>query len=112
MIKERLYSFFDETDEEKAWKIFDEIGDWIDQSYFPELQRWWNNLESQWDTVRNYFQFRVTSALSEGINNVIKTLKRKAYGYRNMPYFRLKIMQVCGYLNSKFIPNMDFLFNY
>jgi hypothetical protein len=28
---------------------------------------------------------------------------RKAYGYRDMDYFGLKIMQVCGYLNSRFI---------
>ncbi|MBK7961877.1 MAG: transposase [Bdellovibrionales bacterium] len=43
-----------------------------------------------------------TPYLSEGINNVIKTMKRKAYGYRNMGYFRLEIMQVCGYLNSRY----------
>ncbi len=42
-------------------------------------------------------------AVAEGINNVIKNLKRRSYGFRNMEYFRLKIMQVCGYLNSQFI---------
>jgi transposase len=56
---------------------------------------------------QNYFRYRVTSALSEGQNNVIKMLKRRAFGYRNMFYFRLKIMQCCGYLNSRFI-NIDF----
>jgi transposase len=111
IIKERLYSFFDEQDKEKAWKIFDEIGDWIQQCGFPTLRKWWENLEKDWETLSNYFDFRVTSAVSEGINNVIKTLKRKAYGYRNMTYFRLKIMQVCGYLNSRFIPNIDALFS-
>ena len=44
------------------------------------------------------------AALSEGINSVIKMLKRRAFGYRNMEYFRLKIMQVCGYLNSRYVP--------
>lgn len=63
--------------------------------------------EQGWATVKNYFRFRVTSALSEGINNVIKMLKRRAFGYRNMEYFRLKILQVCGYLNSRFIPSID-----
>ena len=109
LIKERLYTFFNERDKEVAWKIFDEIGDWIHQSGFPTLVKWWNNLEAEWDTLQNYFEFRVTTNLSEGINNVIKVLKRKAYGYRNMNYFRLKIMQICGYLNSKHIPNMDWL---
>ncbi|MCF6170715.1 MAG: transposase, partial [Bacteroidales bacterium] len=27
----------------------------------------------------------------EGMNNKIKVLKRKAYGYRDMEYFKLKI---------------------
>lgn len=53
--------------------------------------------------MKNYFTYRVTSALSEGINNVIKSLKRRSFGFRNMPYFKLKIMQVCGYLNSDYI---------
>ena len=109
LIKERLYTFFNSNDLEDAWKIFDEIGDWIHKLGFVYLKRWWDNLEEQWDTLSNYFTFKVTTALSEGINNVIKTLKRKAYGYRNMHYFRLKIMQLCGYLNSKYIPSTKLL---
>jgi len=34
--------------------------------------------------------------LSEGINNVIKTIKKRAYGYRNKEYFTLKIYQKVG----------------
>ncbi|HSX38440.1 MAG TPA: transposase, partial [Chlamydiales bacterium] len=28
---------------------------------------------------------------AEGINNKIKTLKRQAYGYRDMEYFKLRL---------------------
>lgn len=31
----------------------------------------------------------VTNAKTEGINNKIKTLKRQAYGYRDMEYFKI-----------------------
>ena len=34
---------------------------------------------------------RVTTGPVEGINNKIKVLKRKAYGYRDMEYFKLRI---------------------
>jgi hypothetical protein len=68
--------------------------------------RWYADLEPLWKRLANYFRFRVTSALSEGINNVIKTLKRRAYGYKNMEYFRLKILQKCRYLNSRYISIM------
>jgi transposase len=103
IIKERMLSFFDQPSESSAKQVFEEIGEWIWQMGFEPLKRWYNNFEAGWETVKNYFIHRVTSALSEGINNVIKAVKRRAYGYRNMHYFRLKIMQVCGYLNSRYI---------
>jgi transposase len=103
IIKERMLSFFDQPDEAKAKEVFDEVALWSMDEYFLPLMRWCRNFEAGWDTVKNYFTHRVTSALSEGINNVIKAIKRRAYGYRNMHYFRLKIMQVCGYLNSRYI---------
>ena len=103
LIKERMLSFFDQPDEQTAKKVFEEVGDWIFQCGFKELMKWHNNLEGGWSTLRNYFKYKVSSSLSEGHNNVIKMLKRRAFGYKNMEYFRLKIMQLCGYLNSRFI---------
>lgn len=102
LIKEKMMSFFDQPNLEEAKSVFEEVGDWIYQCGFVPLMDWYNKIEKGWDTLKNYFEYRVTSALAEGINNVIKTMKRKAYGYRNMIYFRLKIMQVCGYLNSRY----------
>jgi transposase len=52
--------------------------------------------------VLNFFQQRITSAISEGINNKIKRLKRMAYGYKDVTYFLLKIHQHCGLLNPRF----------
>ena len=101
IIKERMFSFFDSSTEEEALGVIKEIGKWILESGFPPLKRWFMKFRERWDTVKNYFTHRVTTALSEGINNVIKALKRQAYGYRNMEYFRLKIMQKVGYLNHK-----------
>lgn len=41
----------------------------------------------------NYFTHPIASGLAEGLNNLIATVKKKAYGYRNMKYFKLKIFQ-------------------
>jgi len=103
LIKELMHQVFDEKDEQSAWESFRKLGNWIEQSAFDHLKRWWINLEAEWETFSNYFRCRVTTALSEGHNNVIKALKRRAFGYRNMDYFKLKILQVCGYLNSRHI---------
>lgn len=107
LIKERMITFFDQPDILHARYAFHDVGSWIREAGFEALRKWWNHLETQWNTLANYFQHRVTTSVSEGINNVIKMLKRRAFGYRNMEYFRLKIMQVCGYLNSRFIPSSN-----
>jgi transposase len=49
--------------------------------------------------IEAYISSRLTTAVSEGLNNKIKTLKRMAYGYTNPISFRNKILQRCGYLN-------------
>ncbi|MBU0694542.1 MAG: transposase [Candidatus Omnitrophica bacterium] len=51
--------------------------------------------------IVNWFKKKISSAISEGINNKIKRLKRMAYGYKDVDYFRLKIHQHCGLLNPR-----------
>jgi len=51
--------------------------------------------------ILNWFKKRISSAISEGINNKIKRLKRMAYGYRDVRYFLLKIHQHCGLLSPR-----------
>ena len=109
LIKERMITFFDQPDEVQARYVFHDVGAWAAEAGFTELKKWWNRLDDQWSQLANYFKFRVTSAVSEGINNVVKSLKRRAFGYRNMEYFKLKILQTCGYLNSRFIPSVKSL---
>lgn len=104
LIKERLLDLFNQPTAQKGREVFDEVGDWIWQMNFGPLKKWHKWIEERWDTVANYFELRITTGLSEANNNVIKALKRRAFGYKNMDYFRLKIMQVCGYLNSSFVP--------
>lgn len=59
--------------------------------------------------IESYITSRLTTAVSEGLNNKIKTLKRMAYGYANPKSFRNKILQRCGYLNHHHINTNDLL---
>jgi transposase len=42
--------------------------------------------------ILNFFTHRVTNGIVEGLNNVIKTIKRQAYGFRNFDNFKIKII--------------------
>jgi len=52
----------------------------------------------------NIVKTQRNSAISEGINRKISVIKGMAYGYRNLQYFMLKIMQRCGVLGSLWKP--------
>jgi transposase len=39
-----------------------------------------------------YFEQRHTTSLVKGINNKIKTIKRRAFGYLNFDNFRRKVL--------------------
>lgn len=51
--------------------------------------------------ILNWFHKKISSSISEGFNNKIKRLKRMAYGYKDVDYFKLKIHQHCGLLNPR-----------
>jgi transposase len=53
--------------------------------------------------IEAYINFKLTTAKSEGLNNKIKVLRRSGYGYTNQDSYLNKILQRCGYLNSKYI---------
>jgi transposase len=52
----------------------------------------------------NYFIHRTSSGVIEAINHKIKVVKSSAYGYKNLRYFQLKVLQRCGFLNTQFAP--------
>ncbi len=58
-------------------------------SEFKELLHTLTNWREE---ILNYFDYRITNGFVKGKNNRIKTIKRTAYGYRNMDNFRLRIL--------------------
>jgi len=65
------------------------LGDWIAKAleYFPEscgtIRRWIGEIIA-------YFDNRTTQGAVEGINNKLKLIKRRAYGFRNFNNFKLR----------------------
>jgi transposase len=53
--------------------------------FLKTFQTWKND-------ILNFFTYRISNGIVEGINNAIKTLKRVAYGFRNFNHFRARIL--------------------
>lgn len=60
--------------------------------------------------IEAYIQSGLTTAVAEGLNNKIKTLKKMAYGYTNEQSFLRKIQQRCGFLNHQHIRTNDLFY--
>ena len=58
----------------------------------PEFKHLLPTLRKWRQEILNYFDYRITNGFVEGKNNRIKTIKRMAYGYRNLDNFRLRIL--------------------
>ena len=58
----------------------------------PEFKELLHTLTNWREEILNYFDYRITNGFVEGKNNRIKTIKRMAYGYRNMDNFRMRIL--------------------
>jgi len=68
--------------------------DWINkafQSRIKKLIHFARRILKHLEGILNYFRYPISTAKVEGINNKIKVIKRKAYGYRDIEYFKLKI---------------------
>lgn len=102
MIKEHFHRMFECDDALEAQVMLCECYEWAWQAKAMNIVRW---ILSIMDDARfwNYFDHKVTTGVSEGINRAIKGLKWQAYGYKDMLYFALKIMQKVGYLNHRYI---------
>jgi transposase len=56
---------------------------------FPQFRR---TLANWMHRIANYFCHRTTSGMVEGINNKIKLIKRRAFGFRNFDHFRIRVI--------------------
>ena len=100
MLKEDLRAVFRRLDPKQART---ELLDWkcrAKESGIPEILEYVKMLDRRRFGVLNFFKHRMTNGLSEGLNNVVKTIKKNAYGFHDWKYFRLKILRKCGKLQN------------
>lgn len=67
----------------------------VEASGLHGLGKFVTTLRNWWDVTLNYFHDRLTSGFVEGLNNKLKPIKRRAFGYRNFEHFRLRVLVEC-----------------
>jgi transposase len=95
LIKEQLLNIFDDKTSTFD-QIKERIDTWFSNILSNELTTFYgvvNMIKTHLHGILNYFRYGMTNAISEGFNTKINIIKRRAYGIRDLEYFKLKICQ-------------------
>jgi transposase len=102
ILKEDFSQFWEKDSRKEAEAAIDA---WIADamgSEIPLLIRLPEVIERHKEGILNYYTYRVSSGPLEGFNNKIKFFVRRAYGYRNMKFFKLVILAANEITPNKF----------
>ena len=93
-MKDSLRQFWDLKNYEEA-KVF--LDQWIGQAKASGIRMLYGmakTLERHREGLLNYHLYHITTGPLEGTNNKIKTMKRQAYGFRDLEFLKLKILGI------------------
>jgi transposase len=93
-LKEDLRRFWEQPGKRFATTFLD---GWIRRaaaSGIKVLQQMARTLAAHRSGLLAYYDAMITSGPMEGTNNKIKTMKRQAYGFRDVEFFKLKILAI------------------
>lgn len=90
-LKEDLRQLWKQSDKQTADRF---ISDWVSRaqtSGVRMLKEFAKTLQNYRHGLLAWYDHPITTAALEGTNNKIKTLQRKAYGFRDQKFFKLRI---------------------
>lgn len=93
-LKEDLRQIWSQPDKASAALALDGWIKTASSSGIGPLVKMGRTLDKYRFGILNWYDHPISSGPLEGTNNKIKTLKRQAYGFRDMPFFKLRIMAI------------------
>jgi transposase len=99
LLKEQALDIFEERDEVTALQRLEQWFANVKAVGLAPFDTVVKTIRSYLDGILNYFRYRLTNAASEAFNTKINIIKRRAYGFHDLEYFKLKILQACGRLS-------------
>lgn len=81
---------------ERAYRVFKNLVDRMGRSTQEGVKRLRQTLLDWKREILAYFVTGLTNARTEGFNNKAKMLKRRAFGYKSFPHYRLRLLKACA----------------
>jgi transposase len=99
LLKEQALDIFEEKDEDTALQRLEQWFQNVKEAGLAPFEAVVKTIKAYSHGIANYFKYRLSNAASEGFNTKINIIKRRAYGFHDLEYFKLKILQACGRLS-------------
>lgn len=96
ILKDQLKMIYYWGDRIKARQALDDWCQMAGQIDHPAVQAFIKRLRFFEYGILNHADYPIGTSMLEGINNKIKVIKRKAYGFHDDRYFILKVKQACA----------------
>jgi transposase len=95
ILKDQLKLLYYYSDRERVKQTLDDWCAMADQIDHPSVRAFARQLSYFEYGILNHADYPIGTSALEGINNKIKVIKRKAYGFHDDRYFILKVKQAC-----------------
>jgi transposase len=96
ILKDQLKMIYHWSDRERAKQTLDDWCDMAAQVGHRAVDAFVRQLRFFEYGILNHADYPIGTSMLEGINNKIKVIKRKAYGFHDDHYFVLKVKQACS----------------
>lgn len=93
-LKEELRELWNQPSREKMEAFMKDWCDKADQTAIGQLMKMAKTLRTHASGILAYADHPITSGKLEGINNKIKTLTKRSYGFRDETFFILKLLSL------------------
>lgn len=100
-LKATFESFWVQADAPRGLAFFKQWKNRALRSRLTAFVKLAQSLATSLPELLNYFEYRISNAMSEGFNSVIQQLKAAARGFRNFANYRSRILFFCGKLDLK-----------
>ena len=100
LLKESFLKIFDSSykTKQRAKRMILNWVDTVNKTSLNSLKNFARITIKRIDKMLNWFDYPISNGKAEGVNNTIKTLFKRSYGYKDFEYLKIKILQKSGEL--------------
>jgi transposase len=103
--KEVVRQIYDHSDEQLAAEWVDAIErDFADREMPPEVRRLGRTIGRWRDQIVAWHRSHVSNGPTEAVNNLVKRVKRVAFGFRRFEHYRIRALLYAGRPNWDLLP--------